>query len=108
MKNINASSFVSASLVKIPGPVNNVTYLLVEMASDKARNALFSQKKLFKNSQYKLFVNELLMKEDSQIYKKARKDISQGLLHSVWTYQCKVWAKGSRTGDPFCLSEPKE
>jgi hypothetical protein len=50
-------------------------------------------------------MNEDLTKEDSLIFKKAREEMKQGRLHSVWTRAGLVWVKTSEAGQPFQLSE---
>ena len=100
----NITDIASSALVKSPGSTQRDS-LIIEMQSVYKKNQFYAQKKLLKKCKERVFVNESLTKVDSQIFRKSRADVKNGKLFATWTNNCKVWAKSSDKGTPFCLSD---
>ena len=78
------------------------------MKDETRKQALFSQGASLKKYPQRVYLNEHLTKHDAGILKKALQDKKAGVLHSVSTFQGKIYGKTREKGKPFCLSESKK
>lgn len=98
MKDVSKQDILHITTLKSPG--NGNTYLL-RLCDEQKKIGILKQKKLLKNLPYKLYLNEDLTREDSDIYRQCRLDVKNKKLHATWTRNCEVMAKASAEGKPF-------
>jgi hypothetical protein len=99
---IKAEDF--CSIMKIT-PSGQPSFLLAKISSIKQKMKLYTQRTKLKNCTTKVYMNEDLTKDDGLIYKKARKDVKEGVLHSCWTLGGLVYGKSSPEGKPFQIKD---
>jgi hypothetical protein len=98
IQGVKSSDFVSVSKVV---PSGQTHFLLVTFTSTVVRRKLFAQRTKLRQCKERIFFNEDLTKEQAGIHKKARKQVKEGTLHSVWTAEGLVYGKSSPEGVPF-------
>jgi hypothetical protein len=91
--------------INIPAPDGNNQTVLLKFGSEAKRDRLYSQRTKLKNCTARYYINEDLTKGDSLIFKRTRKEVKDGTLHSCWTRNGQVWAKASDSGKPFVVTE---
>jgi hypothetical protein len=102
IEGIDRENFVTAQRVSIPGQTG---YVLCQMSSEAVKDKLYSQRVKFRNCKTRIYINEDLTREVSLQFKKARDNVKQGLLHSTWTVNGRVWAKTTKEGKPFLVKD---
>ena len=104
---ISADDFEQVLLVKIPG-TQPISYLMATKISQTKKQMLLSQRTSLRNYTSRVYMNGDLTKYDARIMKKALQDKKNGVLHSVWSFQGKIFGKDSDRGKPFCLSNRRK
>lgn len=98
---IQAEDIATCQKITISGETDNKHFLLVKMTSEKAKSLLCSQRNKLKTCKQRIYMNEDLIKEDANLFMKAREDIKKGKLHSAWMRNGLVWGKTTETGQCF-------
>jgi hypothetical protein len=103
IEGISASDVVEYVKINSPsnrGPNNTV---LLKFSCEYKRDKLYYQKKKLKNCRKKYFINEDLTKQDSNLFKKTRMEVKNGVLAACWTKGGVTWAKSTPEGKPFIV-----
>jgi hypothetical protein len=86
-------------------PAGQQMFLLAKMTSPNLKKKLYTQRTKFRRCTSRIFINEDLTKSDSIIFKKARAQVKQGVLHSCWSTDGLIFGKSSPEGKPFQIKE---
>jgi hypothetical protein len=97
-KNISPEDIIKITRIRVPGKEN---ILLLHMQDEETKITYLRQKKFLRNLPNKLFLNEDLSHETSQLFKKCRELVKKGNLHATWIRSCEVMAKTEEQGKPF-------
>lgn len=102
---IDDTDFSDFIRINIPNQTGSNQVTLVKMVSESKRDRLYMQKSKLKNCSSKFYLNEDLTSHDSKTFKRVRKEVKEGSLHSCWTRGGQVWAKSTQEGKPFPVPE---
>lgn len=102
IQNINEEDF--DSFIRIT-PAGQQQFLIAKMKSPKVKTRLYQQRTKLKNCSTRIFINEDLTKEDSVLFKKARGQVKEGILHSCWSMDGVIYGKATIEGKPFQIKD---
>ena len=74
---------------------DRVRPVIVRFVSRKTQNAVYSARKLLKNSSDPIFISEHLSKAASDLFYDARKMLKEKKIHGTWTQNGHVYVKFS-------------
>lgn len=105
MKDVKPSDFLNFTRINVPAALGASQTVIIKFSSLLSRDNMFSQRKLLKNCQTRHYLNEDLTKQDATQFKKARKQVKEGILVGCWTNKGVVWGKTSPEGKPFLIQD---
>jgi hypothetical protein len=96
--NVLREDIVNIQKFKLQG---QPSLLIVKMVNEAKKIVLYKQRTKLRNCSTKIYMNEDLTRQDSQLFKQGREDVKNKRLHSVWTLNGRVFAKKEEQGKPF-------
>lgn len=102
---LKVDDFMEFNKINIPSVTGASSVVSIKFFSVDKRNMLYKQRKLFKNCKNKVFLNEELTRQDALAFKKARRQVKEGLLSACWTSRGCVWGKTGPESKPFPIKD---
>lgn len=86
-------------------PSGQQQFLHVRMRTPFLKRKFYSQRVKFRQCVSRIFINEDLTQKDSSIYKRARTQVKEGILHSAWSLDGVIYGKSSPDGKPYKIRD---